>query len=414
MILVEDAQKLLFNNPISFSLENLSINNALGRVLAQDIFSTRDQPPFNRVAMDGIAINMDNLELLQQDNYNYFFNIEGISQAGQKIISLKNSIQCIEVMTGAVLPTNCNCVIRYEDVSIENNQAVVSKKIKLNFHNNICAKNSDRKKNDLILKDGKYINSPHINIIASQGISNLNVLSDPQITIISTGDELVDLDGPIKDYQIRMSNSYSLSAELTAFGFKNIKKAHIKDNIEILSGKLEGIISNSQVVILSGGVSKGKFDFVPEALEKCGVKKIFHRIAQKPGKPFWFGKKTNNKAIFGVPGNPISALVCLRRYIIPYLHKSLTNNTSYTSTLSLVRLIEQPVINNRLTNFIPVKTFQNSSGIVDALPVTTNGSGDYSALSNTNGFIQFDLHQKNLKDQLVPFYNWAHCGGTFV
>jgi molybdopterin molybdotransferase len=207
----------------------------------------------------------------------------------------------------------------------------------------------------------------------------------------------------IKPYQIRLSNSYVLDAALRQTGLCDPSMFHLIDDKKILLREIKNILSRFDVLILSGGVSMGEFDYVPSVLKELGVKVLFHKVAQKPGKPFWFGQDAKGKAVFALPGNPVSTQICAYRYVMPYLHKAvgLPYNVQY------VALAENFSVKTDLTYFAPVKIFNEKGRMRTAKPVSIGGSGDYASLSLADGFIELEeKHQQFKKGTVVPFYSW--------
>ena len=212
-------------------------------------------------------------------------------------------------------------VIRYEDLDIKDGIATIQVE-ELKYRQNIHEQGEDRKQGDLIVSPPLRLSSAEIGVAATTGKAMIKVAQLPKAMIISTGDELVEIDEQPLAHQIRRSNVHRLKATLNNWGLE-VDTAHLLDDEAIIIQKLEKILNDYQIVIMSGGVSKGKFDFIPTALEKLGVKKLFHRIAQRPGKPFWFGKAPNGSVIFALPGNPVSSFMCTHKYFHPWLISSL-------------------------------------------------------------------------------------------
>ncbi|HEY1054442.1 MAG TPA: molybdopterin molybdotransferase MoeA, partial [Emticicia sp.] len=314
MTTVQQAEEIILNNKLSLSTEKVSIEEALGRVLAEDLKADRDFPPFDRVSMDGIAIAYAQVVKGQT-----VFPIVQTVAAGKPQATLKNPEHCIEVMTGAMLPIGTDTVIRYEEVSIKDKMAtieVLPVKARINIHE----KGIDRKQGEIIVKKGSRISAAEIGIAATIGKNELLVQRRVKAIVISTGEEIVPITTTPLPHQIRTSNSYALQACLKNWGVL-ADRVLLPDSQEIIEQKIGEYLETYDVLILSGGVSAGKFDFVPQALENQGVRKLFHKVSQRPGKPFWFGVK-DDKAVFALPGNPVSTFMCLHRYFKPWLDSS--------------------------------------------------------------------------------------------
>ncbi len=405
MIDVKQANEFISKNIISISEKTVSLEDSLGKILAVDIFATRDLPPFNRVAMDGIALSSSAISNLNDGKLT--LKIEDIQAAGDEQKQLKDITKgCLEAMTGATLPVNCDIVIPYEMLEIVGKEnakiATFTGEIKtLARFKNIHRQASDLSKGELVLEKGTLINATIIGILASEGIPKVQVKYAPKIAIISTGSELIAIDEDILPHQIHISNNYTLKAELLSFGFSNTTQYHIADNPELLYLEMKKIIAENDLVLLTGGVSKGKFDYVPDILQKLSVAKVFHKVSQRPGKPLWFGvceKGQGSVVVFGLPGNPVSALVNLRRHIIPHL---------ISENISQLKLATDFDFKKKLTYFLPVKV-EITKGNLQVTPVQTNGSGDYQTLKNSTGFVELKAEQQYFdKDELVNYYPWG-------
>lgn len=393
MISVQKAQQFLENSFKLSAIIDIPISKLNGHILAQDILSEREQPPFHRVMMDGIAINLESYQKGRRT-----FEIEGEQKAGQSISTLLDSSKCYEVMTGSVLPENTNAVIRYEDINIEGNVASITEKLQLSDMYNVHTKGSDHKVGHVVLKKGTKLFGPQIGIIAANGYERVKVFAKAKIAVISTGDELVELNQKPLDHQIRKSNPYALSSELAQFGCTDVNMFHLNDDKEVIFNKVKTILDEFDVLVFSGGVSAGKYDFLPQVFADLNIKKVFHKITQRPGKPLWFGTK-DNKLIFGLPGNPISALTCLRRYVIEALERPPTK---------YAKLSEDFIFNKDLTYFCPVSIQYDDHGELWATPIKTNNSGDYGALATSSGFIELDKDKTKFeKGSAYKLFMWG-------
>ena len=392
MISVKKAKNIILNSIQDFGTENsveeVPFLKSVGRILKEDIFADRDFPPFNRVAMDGIAIDYKHFENGQKS-----FKIEGIQAAGSEQISLKNKENCIEVMTGAVLPKNTNTVIRYEDISVEEGKATINISA-INEAQNIHPKGKDGRIGDLLIKKNTIISAAEIGVLATVGKSKVKVAEQPKVMIISTGDELVEVDKNPLAHQIRRSNVFTLVSLLEKLNIPS-ETAHIKDEKSILKSKIKSYLAAFDILLFSGAVSKGKFDFLPEVLEELGVEKLFHKVAQRPGKPFWFGvadtldKKTT---VFAFPGNPISTFVNCLVYFYPWYYKSVGLEVEEETAILSADVIFKP----SLTYFLQVKLNYRFGHLI-ATPITGNGSGDLASLVNTDAFIQLPNDKTEFK-----------------
>ena len=385
LIKVQDALDIILKNSENFGIEGIDFKDAVGRILKEDILADRDFPPFNRVSMDGIAIAVKPFEEGQRK-----FKVSGIQPAGSAQLTLKNQDNCIEAMTGCVLPKNAEAVIQYELVDINDGVAtVLTDDIK--YFKNVHKKGLDRKDGDLLIKKDTVISSAEIGVFATVGKSTVKVAKQPKVLIISTGDELVDVNNTPEYYQIRRSNVYTLVSILENHKIPSTT-VHILDDKETLKKKVDGYLNNYDVLLFSGAVSKGKFDFIPEVLDELGVEKLFHRVKQRPGKPFWFGKK-GSATIFAFPGNPVSTFVSCLKYFIPWYQKS--SNINFLNPNKAV-LAENFTFKPDLTYFLQVK-LENKDGILMAFPVMGNGSGDLANLVDADAFIELPNDKSDFK-----------------
>ena len=378
MITVEEALQIVNAHQVDFGTEKIPLHQSVGRVLREDLYADRDFPPYNRVTMDGICIQ----NAAFQDGRRQF-KIEGIAAAGSPQVRLSAAAHCLEVMTGSILPLDADIVIRYEDVTIADGYATVNLEA-IRFRQNIHEKGEDRKQGTLVIQKGRAISPAEIGVAATIGKAEILVSRLPKALIISTGDELVDVHESPEAHQIRRSNVYRLQTTLNHFGIK-AHTAHLDDDLEAIKSALTDFVDQFEVIILSGGVSKGKFDFLPEALAAIGVEKLFHKIKQRPGKPFWFGQHPKGTVVFALPGNPVSSFMCTHVYFMPWLQGSLSIEAQ---PFPLACLEEDISFKPDLTYFAQVKLRYSAEGKLMAKAIHGNGSGDLANLVDNDAFIQ--------------------------
>ncbi|WP_127716387.1 molybdopterin molybdotransferase MoeA [Halobacteriovorax sp. HLS] len=399
MISVKAADQMVREHAFKLSTELVSVNELHGRILAQDLYATREQPPFDRVAMDGIAISFSS-------NSKRSYKLNGIQKAGMKALRLESEDDAIEVMTGAVLPENCNCVIPYENCDLQNGKVTIKDGMNFSLNDNIHGRGSDYQKGSLLLTSGVILNSPKIAIIASQGLSEVAVKKFPKVAIVSTGDELIEPGLTCEPWQIWKSNPYGIESSLNEQGIPSsqISKFHLLDDeVEVFS-KLKSIIDNHEIIILSGGVSMGKFDFVHTVMNDLAAEVVFHKIKQKPGKPLLFAKGSAGQCIFGLPGNPVSALVCMRRYVVP----SLESSFGISSKKLYAKLAVDITFKKDFALFSAVDIEISNSGQLIATPVRSNGSGDFASLATSDGFLELpEDAQTYLNGEVFAFHPWT-------
>ena len=392
MITFDEAFNKVMQFPMDLGVEAVELSNATGRVLAENIVADRDFPPFNRATKDGIAIHFNSLE--KEITH---FKIEAVLSAGMAQQELKDTGNCVEIMTGAVLPKNADTIIMYEDTKIENGVATIFKKPIIGQE--IHRKGSDVKKGTTLLSKHMMIGAAEIGVLASVGKSIVLVNKLPKICVISTGNELVEVHETPLPHQIRRSNTLSLFAALKNHGIEAVQ-VHLLDDKKVIREQLSKLMEAYDVLLVSGGVSKGKFDFLPEVLELLGVEKVFHRVAQRPGKPFWFGTQQKTKTlVFSFPGNPVSTYANYHVYFLPWLYLTLQLKKPEKYVL-----LERPIlIKPSLTRFIQVR-ITNKMGSLWAVPVQENGSGDLTSLANSDGFICLRPREKAYEQgEAIPF-----------
>ncbi len=385
MITVEEADKIIQSQLKDFGTELILFENALGRVLAEDVFADRDLPPYNRSTLDGIAIKYNSFEKGIRS-----FIVKATQAAGDIPIEINNENECIEIMTGSALPNYTDTVIGYEDVEIQDRTALIRKEF-INSRQGVHEKGKDKLKNELVAKKNRIITPALISIAASVGKSELLVKKLPNVVVISSGDELVNVDTMPSPFQIRRSNNYMITAALKKY-LVNADMLHIPDDPEITKQKINECLQKYDVIILSGGISMGKFDFIPKALEELSVHKLLHKVQQKPGKPFWFGSDDKGTVVFALPGNPVSTFLCLYRYVFPWLRASL--GLDFTE-MKYAMLAADFSFKPAMQYFLQVKLVLSNEGHLLAKPVEGNGSGDFANLVDADAFMELPLEQNN-------------------
>jgi molybdopterin molybdotransferase len=241
-------------------------------------------------------------------------------------------------------------------------------------------------------------------VLASSGRGTVAVAALPRIAVISTGDELVDVDEPLAPYQIRSSNDRAIEASLTLHRLARVTRSHLRDESAALREAIARLDADSDALVLSGGVSMGQFDLVPAVLAELGARLVFHKIRQRPGKPMWFGSSARGKPIFALPGNPVSTLVCATRYIVPALRAAAGLAQPPPELVTLASAAEASA---ELTYFLPVQLTWSESGAALAAPRPTNTSGDFVALAGTDGFVELAAKRgEHAAGTVVRLFRW--------
>ena len=391
MIPFEEAKAIVLDNTANFGTIKVDLDTAVGHYLAETVHTDRDFPPFNRVTKDGIAIAFEAYESGQRE-----FKLTGIAAAGTPELELNDKLHAIEVMTGAMLPLGTDTVIMYEQLNIQDGTAIIEKPVKQG--QNIHKQGSDEPQGSVVLEKGLRISPAEIGVLASVGKKQVAVYRKPKVAIIATGNELVAIETTPKPHQIRTSNAYSIAAALEELGV-SWERFHLKDQPEELKSALENLSIKFDVLVLSGGVSKGKYDYIPEILEAIGTSKLFHRVQQRPGKPFWFGKnKKENTTIFAFPGNPVSTFANFHIYFVPWLYKCLHQEPE----LHKIQLVDAFNNDLPLTRFVRSYASLTKNGL-EAKLILGNGSVDLTSLCKANGFVELAPDCLHKIGDWVPF-----------
>jgi molybdopterin molybdotransferase len=379
--------------------ESRPLEQCVGQTLREDVYAERDNPPFDRVCMDGIAISSNALARGQRH-----YKIVGIQAAGSPATRLSSQECAIEVMTGAILPHGTDCVIPLEEYDLLDGAVALKEAVKFKPYDNVQRRGSDSEPGVAMLRAGTKLGAPEIAVVASAGLARVRVTRQPRLVVISTGDELIEPGQPIEEHQVRRSNAHAVVAALHAHGFTDISNDHIRDDEAVLRARLSQHLGSADALILSGGVSKGRFDLVPNALQALRVQEVFHEIAQRPGAPMWFGMGQEQQAVFGLPGNPVATLICLIRYVIPALTVAMGLPAPLPEPVALAERIKRP---RPETSFVPISLQHHPSGKLLALPRIPSGSGDFLALAGTTGFIELPPQGEPYQDGFVAnFYRW--------
>jgi molybdopterin molybdotransferase len=399
MLTPAEADATIAAHLVQVPEELLSLPACAGRVLRQDIRAERDAPPFDRVAMDGIAIAIAAFRDGRRE-----FRVAATQSAGQAPLALDSPADCIEVMTGASLPSGCDTVVPVERIRVAASVATIDSAYVPEPWLHVHRRAADARAGDRVLTSGAHLRAPELAIAASAGLSMIKVARLPRIAVISIGDELVEPGLPVLDHQVRRSNSYGLAAALRLAGFPPTTDLHLPDQRPLLVERLAEALDRHDVLVLSGGVSAGRFDHVPAVLAEIGVRRVFHQVSQRPGRPLWFGLNDRGVMVFALPGNPVSVLVCLARYVVPALSASAGARASTRRTVALARAYD---FRAPLTCYLPVSLEYDPEGRTLAVPRPTGGSGDFISLAGTDGFVELPQgpasHPAGL---VVPFYRW--------
>ncbi len=395
LITVEEAESRIAAALASQPIIPCPIGKAAGRILRTPIRADRDLPPFDRVMMDGIAIRYSDLPLRH-------FKLVGRQHAGEPAQTLPGeSGVAIEIATGAVRPKGTDCIVPREWYSENEDGALAVRSDYLPPEwQYLHRRGSDARRQDLLIRRGERLGPAEIGVAASCGLEFVEVSQNFRIAIVSTGTELVGIGEEPLPHQIRMSNAAAIEAALSLRCHPCQTLEHVSDDVTATRSKLQTMLETHEVLIITGGISMGWADRVPGVLDAIGAECHFHGVAQRPGKPmgFWTLGRT---LIFTLPGNPVSALVGLHRYVLPALDRA----SELTATGIPCRALTETLnFTLNLTWFLPVRIDLNAN----AIPAPVHNSGDYSALAESDGFLELAAGAETFAaGNAFPFYPWA-------
>jgi len=396
---VETAVQLIAEHMPRYPSEPVALDSACGAILRQQIIAERDQPPFDRVTMDGIAIRSSALAAGTRT-----FHVIGTQGAGIAALPLGDDNNCIEIMTGAMLPDDADTVIPVERIERNGNDVTLEPGYEPRPCQFVHYRGSDLKAGQPLLESGTLIGAPEMAVLTIAGSAMVEVARWPKIAAVSTGDELVDVGYPIELFQIRSSNDRAIVAALEKRGCTTSVRTRLPDDPDAMRRAISEMHERDDILVLSGGVSMGKYDYVPQIMDELGMHLVFHKILQRPGLPMWFGVSAQGKPVFALPGNPVSSLVCLIRYVLPAIRTALGAALPEPQTM---RLSESVHVKSDLTCFMPVRLDINCDGDLRATPKPTNTSGDFVSLAATDGFVELPRGRDDFNaGEPVMFYQW--------
>ena len=385
MLPFEKALKVVLDSAHWLGSKHIDIGRALNRILAEDVKSDIDIPPFDKSAMDGYACRREDLA-------NELTIVETIpaGYVPKKTVGVK---QCAKIMTGAMVPQGADCVIMVEftENPSENKVRFTGKETA----GNICAKAEDIKAGDIVLRKGTPIKAQHLATLAAIGCSNPCVAVRPNVAIIATGNELVEPSQSPSLSQIRDSNSFQLAAQVETVGAVTKNYGITKDTKQAIDKVIKTAIAENDVVLISGGVSMGDFDFVPDILKQNGIELMFEKIAIKPGKPTVFGL-SESVFCFGMPGHPVSGFLMCELLVKPFLYKLMGHDfTPVEIKVPLGTSVSRKKAGR--PSWIPVVITDEGT----ARPVEYHGSAHFNALCGADGLLCIPKGTAELKEGTV-------------
>ncbi len=398
MISIEEAKKLIWNETPILKKEKIEIIDPLGRVLAEDIISDFDVPSFDRSAMDGFAIISDDTFSGSKESP-VFLEVIGEIKAGEKKILKIEKGKAISIMTGAKIPNGSDAIIKIEDVKeiIKNGKRYIKIDRPIKKGENVSKKGEDIKKGEIVLKKGTFIDSAVFSMLAYLGKEKILVYKKPKVAILSTGDEIKKVGEKLKEGEIYDSNSYSIYALTKKYGGNPHILGIAKDNPEILDKFIKkGLLYD--LFIISGGVSEGKYDIVVDILKKNKVKMIFHKVAVKPGKPTFFGKK-GKTIIFGLPGYPVSTYINFENLVKISLYKMTGRNMP--ERFKFTGILKEDVENKGDRDEFLRVIAEIENGNVYIRPYPSQKSGVLSSVVYSNAILYLKKGEKKKKGEKV-------------
>jgi molybdopterin molybdotransferase len=391
MITVEKAKSILINNSIELTATHtVKVADALGCRLAEDIHAQLDLPPFDQSNVDGYAVRSSSNE------NNSWKVIAEIKAGDNSTIELKEG-EAVRIFTGAMVPENSDCVIMQEKIIRKENIIQFTEKT-LKKAEHIRNAGSQIKKGSLALNKGITLNPAVIGFISALGLTEISVFKKPKIALIITGDELQTPGKPLEPGKVYESNSLIIQSVLAEMGLTIDKLFFAKDDKKSLVDTINRALPDTDLLLISGGISVGDYDFVNEVLNENNTKTLFYKIAQKPGKPLFFGKN-DNTLIFGLPGNPSSVLTCFYEYVYPALRKMLGREDLFLNS------VQAPILSDftkkqGLSHFLKAKI--DNSGVQ---PLEGQESFKLKSFAEANAFIYLPMEKEDIKmNELVEVH----------
>ena len=378
---IEALEQILAEATLSDTKEEVSLREASGRVLAVEVRSDVDLPPFEKSAMDGYAVRLADFAAGEGEVELEFI---GESRAGEGFAGSVGDGQCVAIYTGAEAPADCDAVVMIEKTRREGGRVWISDTP--SPRQNICARGEDLSDGQVVFEAGRRLRPVDLSVLAAVGCDPVPVYRRPRVAILTTGDELIapsEVPGP---GQIREGNTLHLAAMASAAGASVVMAGRLSDDLEALTAAFEEALSSCDVLITTGGVSMGKYDLVGDALERVGVEQLFHKIAIKPGKPVWFGRR-DDALVFGLPGNPVSCLVTHEVFVRPALARVGGCEAEVPERLAWGVWRGGETRSNFRQQNLPVRVEQTSEGGVELRSVEWNSSADVVALTTAEGLM---------------------------
>ncbi|MGQ9629860.1 MAG: molybdopterin molybdotransferase MoeA [bacterium] len=387
MVAVEEALKIILENISTLPQEEVPLIDSLGGVLTEDVFADMDMPPFDKSAVDGYAVAAKDLEALPA-----VLRVVEEIPAGCFPTRRISPGTCSLIMTGAPIPEGADAVVMVEDTELLGEEVRINRRVKSG--DNICLRGEDISAGALTIPAGTPIRPQVVGVLASLGKTRVRIFRKPTLSIITTGDEIVEPHLKPQGGQIRNSNGYSLSAQARLMGLEAHYLGVVSDSAPALRNKIrEGLADD--VLLISGGVSMGKYDLVERVLEELGVEIFFTKVAIKPGKPTVFGK-LGSRAVFGLPGNPVSTFVIFEEFVRPAIRRMMGYRGDYTRLRFPAVLEEDFGKPSERAHYSPARIFYRG-GAWRVQPIPSHGSADLASTLEANGVLILPPHSGRRK-----------------
>jgi molybdopterin molybdotransferase len=396
MISLAEALGHITASRAEWGVERVPLVHSVGRVLAEDVAADREYPPFDRATMDGFAVRTD--DLLRSPGESY--RVIGTVFAGDDALFTLHAGDAVKIMTGAPVPESADAVIKKEEAD-DRGGVVRFRAAEFTRHQNIARKGEDSRKDEQVLAKGVRIESGQLAVLAAVGKSEVQVVRIPRVAVLSTGNELQPVTGTVAPHQIRDSNGWAIAGFLRRHAIEPMTTVIVRDTLEDLTRAIASAI-DCDILIMSGGVSAGDADLVPQAMTACGIRNVFHRVKIKPGKPLWFGTGADGIRVFALPGNPFSVQTACRIFIEPYIRVCLHLPPGQPLRLPLHEARKKKTA---LDEFFPAAMVANETTHVAPLSYTT--SGNITATVGSDGIALHPAGNGDLKkDETVDLYLW--------
>lgn len=388
MITVQEAQKIILQTQEKLGQKELLLKDSLHRILAKDVHSKIAIPGFDNSAMDGYALAFEN-ELTDEQVFQVVEDIPAGKQPQREL----SSGECARIMTGAPLPKGAKAVVMQEHVAVQDDTISIQKPVKVG--ENIRYQGEEIQPGQKILSQGTLLSPSHISLLSSLGETTALVFNTPRVTIIPTGSELAMPGTPLTPGQIYESTSIGLKLALQEIGIPAIVTPIVKDDPTELRFALSQSLKNSTHVLLCGGVSVGDYDFNKDVLAALDVETLFWKVSQKPGKPLYFGKK-QNALVFGLPGNPVSSMVCFYKYIRPCMLKAMGHDSSHVFLSSVQATLTTDCKKKKGRSHFVRAQLSKTGNEYQVTPLSRQGSHMMSGLADANALMHLTAEQENV------------------